>query len=408
MNFRTPRVFRHANYRLFFFGQLVSLMGTWMQAVALGWLVYRLTHSPFFLGVVSLAQQGPIFFLSPIGGAIADRHDRRRVFMTTQSLAMLFAATLTILTLTNTVTVGLVMALALATGIVTAIENPSRQSFTIEMVGREDLKQAIAFNAMMFNIARTIGPALGGVLVAVAGEGFCFLLNTMSYGAVLASLGLMRLERQKPKRESRPWDDLKTGFSYVAHHAEIRTALGLSALTGFFGMSFLALLPAYAREVLGQGSDALGFVMSGFGVGAFLGAAGASRLRENQLAYVPTLMAAALGVSLTLFASVHRLALAIAFVFPAGLSYLMLAVSNNTRMQTLSDDAMRGRVMSFYAMGALGCAPLGALLQGAIAARFGVPAALMLGGASCIAAAALSYASLRRQGILGRGGEIRK
>ncbi len=400
MTFKPPRVFRHANYRLFFCGQLVSLMGTWMQAVALGWLVYRLTHSAFLLGVVSFAQQGPIFFLSPVGGAIADRSDRRTVFIATQSLSMLFAAVLTVVTLTGAVTVGMVMALALATGIVTAMENPTRQSFTIEMVGRDDLKQAIAFNAMMFNVARTAGPALGGILVAAVGEGYCFLLNTLSYGAVLASLLLMRLERQPPHRASHPWDDLKQGFFYVGQHAEIRTAIILSSMAGFFGMSFLALLPAYARDVLGQGSDALGFVMSGFGIGAFSGAAAASRLHERQLAYVPTLAAAALGVSLMLFAIVHTLPLAIAFVFPCGLSYLMLAVSNNTRMQTLSDDAMRGRVMSFYAMGALGCAPLGALLQGAIANRFGVPAALMLGGAFCVAAAAISYISLRRHGIL--------
>jgi predicted MFS family arabinose efflux permease len=209
----------------------------------------------------------------------------------------------------------------------------------------------------------------------------------------------MRIEPREARPESRPWDDLKHGFAYVGRHPEIRSAIALSMMTGFFGMSFLALVPAYARDILHRGSDALGFVMSGFGIGAFVGAVTATRLQERHLALVPIVMAAVFGVALACFANVHTLPLAILAIVPGGFSYLLLTVSNNTRMQILVDDAMRGRVMAFYAMGALGCPPLGALMQGYIAGHFGVPTALMLGAVACIGASAISYRGLRRRTI---------
>src|SRR5215470_2089332 len=204
-----PRVFRHRNYRIFYAGQAISLIGTWIQTVALSWLVYRLTHSVVLLGVVSFASQGPIFFITPFAGMIADRNDRRSVFIVTRALSMAQAAILTALTFTNAIEINTIIVLALALGIITAIETPTRQSFTVDMVGREDLPQAIAFNAMMFNIARTIGPAIGGVIVAAIGEGLCFLLNTVLSGAVIVSLYMMRLESRDLRPESHPWDDLK-------------------------------------------------------------------------------------------------------------------------------------------------------------------------------------------------------
>jgi MFS family permease len=395
----TPRVFRHHNYRLFFAGQLVTLLGTWIQSVALSWLVYRLTHSAFLLGLVTFASQAPIFFITPFAGAIADRNDRRTVFAVTRSLSMAQAAILTVLTLTNHIEINTVIALALMLGIITAVEVPARQSFTVEMVGREDLRQAIAFNAMMFNFARTLGPAIGGVIVAAIGEGLCFLLNTVSSAAVLVSLFLMRLDRREVRPESHPWDDLKQGFRYVTQHPHIRMVLFLSATTACFGTSYLALLPAFAQDILQQGADGLGYLISAFGAGAVAGAALITRLHERHLPLTPTIMAVLLGASLIAFANAPSLWLAILFGVPTGFAYLGIAVSSNTQVQTLAEDKMLGRVLAFYAMGALGSPPIGALLLGYVAEQIGVPNAFMLGGAVCLIAAGISLLSLRRRGL---------
>lgn len=396
MTIRAPRVFQHRNYRIFFAGQFVSLTGTWLRSVAMGWLAYKLSNSPFMLGVVTFAAQSPMFFASPFVGVIADRFEKRRVFATTQALNMLQMAILTILTFTGLITIEILILLSLAGGIVQAVEAPARQSFTIEMVGREDLRQAISYNAMMFNMARTLGPAIGGILVAAFGEAWCFLINTISYAAVIGSLLAMKLERREPIKESDPWEDIKRGFVYVTHHAEIRTAIILSGTTGFFGMSFMALMPAYAGDVLHMGSEALGLTVSAFGLGALVGAAIAGRVGERYLFWLPTIAAAMVGTTLLFFANVTSLWLALMFIFPAGLSWLLMAVTNNSQIQLLAADEMRGRVMSFYAMGALGLQPLGALLLGYLADHFGVPFALTFGGLGCLAAAALSFSSLRR------------
>jgi predicted MFS family arabinose efflux permease len=402
---RLPRVFRHRNYRLFYAGQMVTLIGTWVQSVALSWLVYRLTHSPFLLGVVSFASQAPIFFVTPFAGMIADRSDRRQVFMTTRALALVQAAILSVMTLTDNIEINTIIVLALALGIITAVEVPARQSFTVDMVGREDLRQAIAFNAMMFNFTRTVGPALGGIIVATIGEGLCFLLNTISSGAVLISLFMMRLERRGPRPASRPWDDLKQGFIYVTRHPHIRMILFLSTVCSCFGTSYLALMPAFAQDVLHQGADGLGYIIGAFGAGAVAGAALVSRLHERHLKLLPTIMAVLLGVSLILFANAHSLALALVLVLPTGFAYLAIAVSSNTQVQLLSEDAMLGRVMAFYAMGALGSPPLGALLLGYVADRVGVPNAFMLSGALCLIAAGISLRSLHRRGMIDFAGK---
>ena len=397
---RVPRVFRHYNYRLFFAGQLVTLLGTWIQSVALAWLVYRLTHSLILLGIVSFVSQAPIFFVTPFAGMIADRHDRRSVFIVTRTLSMLQAAILTVLTLTGHIEINAIIVLALALGIITAVEVPARQSFTVDMVGREDLRQAIAFNAMMFNLARTVGPAIGGVIVAAIGESLCFLLNTVSSGAVLTSLFLMRVERRADRPTSKPWDDLKQGFVYVTRHPHLRMVLFLSATCSCFGTSYLALMPAFAQDILHQGADALGYVISAFGAGAVTGAALVSKLPERHLPLTPTIMAVILGVSLIVFANAHSLLVAILLVIPTGFAYVGIAVSSNTQVQTLSEDAMLGRVMAFYAMGALGSPPLGALLLGYVSDLIGVSNAFMMSGAVCLVAAGISLMSLRRRGMM--------
>lgn len=405
---RFPRVFRHRNYRLFYAGQGVTLLGAWVQTVALSWLVYRLTHSVFLLGAVTFVSQAPIFFISPFAGMIADRHDRRSVFIVTRALCMAQAAILTVLTLMNTIEINTILGLALVLGVITAVETPVRQSFTVEMVGRDDLRQAIAFNAMMFNLARTVGPAIGGLIVAAIGEGLCFLLNTVSYGAVLTSLFMMRLDTRLARPTSRPWDDLKQGFVYVTRHPHIRMVLLLSAVCSCFGTSYLALMPAFAQDILHQGADGLGYLISAFGVGAISGAVLVSRLQERHLALMPTIMAVLLGVSLIAFANTHSMLLAMLLVVPTGFGYLGIAVSSNTQVQTLSDDAMLGRVLAFYAMGALGTPPFGALLLGYISDLIGVTNAFMLSGAVCLIAAGLSLMSLRRRGLADFRGPLRE
>jgi predicted MFS family arabinose efflux permease len=396
---RLPRVFRHRNYRLFFAGQMTSLMGTWMQNVALGWLVFRLTHSPFLLGLVTFLMQAPIFFISPFAGTIADRMDRRLVFATTQTLCMIQAAILTALTFSHAIGIPAILVLALAVGVVTAVETPTRQSFTIEMVGREDLRQAIAFNAMMINLARTMGPAIGGVLVAAIGEGWCFFLNTLSFAAVLTSLLLMRLDARGERPTTHPWEDMKQGSAYVWHHEHIRMMLFLAGTSACFGTSFLWLMPAFAKDVLHQGSDGLGYLMSAFGVGALLGAAMVARLSDRHLPVMPTLMAVVLGTALILFANAPSLAAGLALVVPTGFAFIGVAVSSNTQIQLLAEDSVRGRVLAFYSMATQGTPPLGALLLGYIAVYTGISHAFVLGGAICLIAAGVSLASLRRRGV---------
>lgn len=396
---RLPRAFHHHNYRLFFAGQSITLFGAWVQTVALSWLVYRLTNSVFLLGLVTFVSQAPIFFITPFAGMIADRYDRRSVFIVTRTLGMIQAAVLTALTLTGLIEINSILVLALILGLITAVETPVRQSFTVELVGREDLRQAIAMNAMMFNIARTIGPAAGGMIVAALGEGLCFLLNTVSFAAVLTSLWRMRLPPRIIAMTGRPLDDLMLGFRYVATHPHIRMVLFLSAICSGFGTSYLALMPAFAQTILHQGAEALGYLISAFGIGAISGAILASRIPERHIAIIPTIMAVLLGVSLIAFAETRSMWMAMLFVLPTGFGYLGIAVSSNTQVQTLSEDSMLGRVMAFYAMGALGLPPFGALFLGWLSDEIGVTRAFMFSGAICLAAAAISLMSLRRRGM---------
>jgi MFS family permease len=246
------RVFRHRNYRLFFAGQLVSLMGTWMQSVAQGWLVYSMTHSPFLLGLTSFAGQVPVFFITAFGGTISDRVDKRRLLIVTQTLSMVQATVLAGLTLSGVVQVWEVIALAFSMGLINSFDVPTRQAFTIEMVGREDLRNAIALNSVMFNLARVIGPTLAGLLIALAGEGVCFALNAISYAAVLAGLIMMHIAPRPRHPAKHPLRELAAGAAYAWHTRQIRVSLMLVAVSSCFGAAYIPLMPAVARDVLHQ------------------------------------------------------------------------------------------------------------------------------------------------------------
>lgn len=395
------RVFRHRNYRLFFVGQLVSLMGTWMQSVAQGWLVYTLTHSPFLLGLTSFCGLVPVFFMSAFGGTISDRVDRRRMLVVTQSLSMLQAAILATLTLLHIVQVWEVIVLAASMGLINAFDVPTRQAFTIEMVGRDDLRNAIALNSVMFNLARIVGPGAAGLLVALAGEGVCFALNAISYGAVLASLLLMHVEPRAIRKQGHPLRELQAGAVYAWNSPAIRVSLLLVAVSSCFGGAYLALMPAFARDVLHENSVGLGLLMGSVGVGALGGAYALSRLHEHHLSLAPILAAGGFGLGLILFSQSHSLYLSIALILPTSFCMMLLGGTTNTIIQTVSDDHFRGRVVSFYAMAFMGMIPWGALLLGTLATRIGIGEAIAAGGAVCIlAATAAWFDNSRRTEIL--------
>ena len=387
-------VFRHRNYRLFFTGQAISLVGFWMQAIAQSWLVYRLTNSPSLLGLVAFAGQAPVLFVSPFAGVIADRLDRRRILFATQSAMMASASLLAALTISEVVQVWHIVALAALSGTANAFDVPTRQSLTIEMVGRPDLPRAIALNSIMFNGARLIGPAIAGLLVAAVGEGFCIALNAASYLAVLASLALMRLEPQPPREHSHPLSDLREGFVYVTTHPETRTLLLLLASSSLFGTSYLTLMPVFARDILHGNSDALGFLMAGVGAGALAGALGMSRIPQRALPRVPFIAAAGFGAALIAFSQSTSFLLSLALLAPAGFGMMMMGISTNTLVQSSVADAMRGRVMAYYVMSFIGMVPLSALASGWLSHQIGAPDTLAIGGALTVVAAGIAY--LRR------------
>ncbi len=384
-------VFRHPAYRLFFTGQLISLLGFWIQAIAQAWLVYRLSDSALLLGLVGFANQIPVLLLSPFAGVVADRLERRRVLFVTQGAMMASACVLAALTLSQTVEVWHIVALAFFSGTANAFDVPTRQSFTIEMVGRQDLPLAIAANSIMFNAARLVGPAIAGLLVAAVGEGWCMALNGLSYVAVLASLAVMRVERQPPRPPSHPLADLREGFAYVATHRETRTLLLLLAGSSLFGTAYLVLMPVFARDVLHGGSDALGFLMASVGAGALLGAIGISRVPARIMPVMPFVSAIGFGFSLVLFSQSTHFLLSMALLVPAGLGMMGQGVSTNTLLQSSTTDALRGRVMAYYVMAFIGMVPISALVSGWASHHIGAPMTLGIGGAVVMALAVVGY-----------------
>ncbi len=385
------RALRHRNYRLFFTGQLISLIGTWMQSVAQAWLAYRLTHSAVVLGIVGFAGQVPTLLFSPAGGVVADRFPRRRVLLVTQSTSMLLALSLAALALSGRATVPWILTIAALSGVVNAFDIPTRQAFAVDMVGRDDLVNAIALNSSIFNGARVVGPAIAGLLVARIGEGWCFLANGVSYLAVLGSLLAMRLPQ--PLEVAHPasvWTSVREGFVYVSRARPVRALLLLLGLVSLTGMPYAVLMPVFAREILHGGARELGLLMGFSGVGALLGAVVlATRRSVKGLGSFVAFCAGGLGLTLVAFACSHDFLLSALLLVPVGFFMMSEMASSNTLIQSLIPDAMRGRVMSLYAMMFMGMAPIGALLAGALAARIGAPLTVAAGGLVCFAGALL-------------------
>ncbi|MGC1829130.1 MAG: MFS transporter [Candidatus Acidiferrales bacterium] len=383
------RSLRHRNFQLFFSGQLISLIGTWMQTIAQSWLVYRMTGSSLLLGTVAFAGQIPVFLFAPVGGMVADRWNRRRIVIATQTTAMILALVLAFLTLTKRVTVGEIMLLASLMGIVNAFDIPTRQAFLVEMVGREDLMNAIALNSSMFNGARIIGPAIAGILVAGIGEGWCFFSNGVSYIAVIAGLLLMRMPAWQRQREmAPPFEHIAEGFRFVRDTAPIRALLLLLGLVSLVAMPYSVLMPIFAAHILHGNARTLGTLMGATGAGA-LGATLLLALRRGVrgLGRWVAIASGAFGVFLILFSLSRWYILSVILLVPAGFAMMTQMASSNTLIQVMVPDRLRGRVMAVYSMMFMGMAPLGALLSGAMAQRIGAPWTLGSGGAVAIVGA---------------------
>ncbi|MBL6852886.1 MAG: MFS transporter [Alphaproteobacteria bacterium] len=385
------RVFRHRNYRLFFAGQLVTFAGTFVQVVAQGWLVYALTRSAWLLGVTSFAGLVPGFFLSPFAGTLSDRVDRRKLLMATRGLAMLQAFTLAVLTLTHAVHVWHVIVLALLLGIVNAFDVPTRQAFTLDMVEREDLRSAISLNSMMFNLARILGPTIGGFFVAMFGEGLCFAINGICITAVLSSYFRMRIPPKPQRHKEHPWTELKQGFAYAWNTRLIRVSLILVTVTSCFGAAYLTLMPAIARDVLHAGSQGLGMLMGSVGLGALIGAYVLAQIPERWLTLTPPISAAAFGLSLILFAQSHLLVLSMVLLLPVSFFLMLVGGATNTIIQTVAEEHLRGRIVSLYTMSFMGMMPWGSLILGWLGSHFGVAEAVLIGGGICMLGAVVSF-----------------
>jgi len=382
------RALRHRNFRFFLAGQFLSLIGTWVQSVALSWLVYRLTDSSVMLGLVGFASQIPYLF-SPVGGVLADRINRHRLIILAQCLYALQALLLGWLTLSGQVRVWHVFYLALALGIIGVFEMTARQSFFVEMVGKEDLMNAIALNSGVYNSGRILGPAVAGVLVAAIGEGWCFVVNGVSFVAVIGGLLMMRLSPPAPREKgTSPVAQFREGIEYVRHNEPLRALLIHLGIVSIMNYPFIVLMPVFAVRILHGGPKTLGILMSSFGVGALLGALYmASRTGLRGLSRTIVRATIAYSVALILFAFSRSVAMAYLFLVIAGFGMLLQVASTNTSVQSITPDALRGRVMGFYGMMFLGMLPLGSLLAGWLGDWIGAPYAVSFGAVVCILAA---------------------
>lgn len=392
------RSLQHRNFRLFAGGQIISMTGTWVQLVAQSWLVYRLTGRATLLGLVGFAGQFPIFLLAPIGGAIADRFERRRILVVTQSIAMVLAFLLAALTLGGIVHEWHIVALAAAMGIVNAFDIPTRQSFLVEMVGREDLINAIGLNSSLFNGARMTGPAIAGVLVAAIGEGWCFLLNGVSFAAVIVALLAIRVAPfRPPSKEASTLTRIREGFAFAIGERPVRALMLMLAFLSLTGMPFMVLMPVFADRVLDEGPAAYGILMSASGLGALAGAVTlASRRGVQGLGGWVARAAVAFGALLAVFSFSRSMWLSVLLLLPIGFAMMVEISSSNTLIQTMVPDALRGRVMAVYSMMFMGMAPAGSLLAGWAADRIGAPTTVLIGGLACMAAAAVFRWSIPR------------
>ena len=380
------RALRSPAYRLFVAGQLISLIGTWMQMIAQSWLLYRLTGSAALLGLLGFAGQIPVFVLAPLGGVIADRANRHRVLIVTQSAMMVLAAALAALTLAGKVHVWHLFALASMLGLANAFDIPARQAFVVQLVDREHLLNAIALNSSMLNGARIVGPAIAAVVVAAVGEGWCFLLNAVSYLAVIGALLMMRLEPQiRVASHVSAWESIVEGFSYAWTTRPVRALLLLLGLVSVMGMPYSVLMPIFADRILHGGPNAYGLLMSASGVGALAGAASLTVRRHLRgLGRSVAVSAGGFGLSLIAFSFSRSLWGSVLLLVPAGFFMMVEMAASNTLIQSMVPDRLRGRVMSVYSMMFMGMAPLGALIAGALAAPLGAPLTVCAGGAACI------------------------
>ena len=384
------RAFRHRNYRLFFAGQLVSLIGTWTQSLAQTWLVYRLTGSPLLLGTVTFCQQTPVFLFATLGGMVADRLPRRSVLVVTQSTAMTLAFILSGLTLSGAVRVGHILVMASLLGVVNAFDIPTRQAFVGQMVGKDDLMNAIALNSSMVNGARILGPAIAGLLVQALGEGWCFFINGVSFLAVIAGLlGMRDLPATPATTDREPaLTRVANGFRFVMRERRIRALLMLFALTALAGMPYSTLMPIYAKEVFHGDARTLGILMGAVGFGALGG--GLTLASRSEMRGTDTwvnIACGTFGACLVLFALSRTFWLSILVLVPLGASMMTQLSATNTRVQMMTPDELRGRVMAIWAMIFMGFAPFGSLLAGWLATSIGPSETLIAGGSLCIVGA---------------------
>ena len=384
----TFRALRGRNYRLFFIGQGISLIGTWMQQVAMSWLVYSLTNSAFLLGVVAFSSTIFSFILAPFTGVLVDRLNRHRIVVITQTLSMVQALVLTAVVMTGNAAVWNLVLLSAVLGIINAVDMPTRQSFVVEMVdNKEDLSNAIALNSSLFNSARLIGPSVAGILVATIGEGLCFLLNGLSFIAVIACLLAMRIA-PKPAGIEHPdfFKGMKEGLNYAFGFAPIRYIILLLSFASLVIMPYTVLLPVFARQILNGGANILGFLTTAAGVGALIGAIYMAT-RKSVVGLVKILLIASLtfGIGLIMLSFTSVLWLSLIAMALAGFGMVVTMASCNTFLQSIADDDKRGRVMGFYVMAFMGLAPFGSLLYGGMASAIGTPATLMAGGGLYIA-----------------------
>jgi MFS family permease len=398
----TWRALRHRNFRLFFGGQSISLIGTWMTRIATAWLVYRLTHSALLLGTVSFAGQIPTFLLAPFAGVWVDRLNRRQVLIWTQALSMVQSLALAALTFTGRIDIAWILGLSVMQGLINAFDMPGRQAFMVQMVGdRADLGNAIAINSSMVNMARLIGPSLAGMVIAASSEAWCFLIDGLSYIAVIASLIAMRIHAPMVARKSTStFHELKEGWSYVWGFLPIRTILILFAVISLMGMPFVVLMPVFAVKVLHGGPHTLGFLMGAMGVGALISALSlAARKSVRGLIRMIPLAAAVFALGLIGFGLSRNYLLSLAMVLVAGMGMMQGMAASNTIIQTLVTEDKRGRVMSYYTMAFVGMAPFGSLLAGSMANAVGAPLTVIINGVAVLLGAAwfvTRYGALRR------------
>jgi MFS family permease len=386
------RSLRHRNYRLYLTGQLISVCGTWMQQVAQSWLVYRLTNSATLLGVVGFATQIPVFFLGAIGGVVSDRYSAHRVAVWTQSAALVQAVVLAALTLSGLVQPIHIIVLGAVLGFVSAFDMPARQALVHKLVSVDDLPNAVALNSSMINAARIVGPGIAGVVVALLGEGACFSINAVSYLAVIVALLAMRFATEKinPRTPVSLAHSLREGFRYTRDTVPIRDVLILLSVVGMMGMPYITLMPVFAADIHKSGADALGLMMGAVGLGALAGALGLARRKSViGLGRVIAISTMGFGVGLVAFSLSSPFWLSLLLLIAVGMGWMVQIAACNTALQTLADDAMRGRVMSLFSMMLVGMAPFGSLIAGWASDRIGAPSVVAIGGTGCALAGLL-------------------